>query len=172
MLLPDHGHQSFSPLCFSSIPKISETFFWISTNPSARSARALSRAFSRSSTLTLSAREFFPLGKGPRFRDNPSSSPRSHCLRHCVRFEEYNPSRLRRAPISTRPLQASASRKTRSLYSAVYRRRTGLAITSTSEGDNPNPSIVSIIDSLLAPYSTLNSRRVSVSFILAERAGE
>src|SRR3990172_5306122 len=98
LLLPDHRHQSFSTLCFSSIPRISETFFFSSTKP-------------------------------------------------------------------------SAARKIRSLYSAVYRRRTGLAITSTSEGDNPNPSIVSIIDSLLAPYSTLNSRRVSVSSILAERDG-
>src|SRR3989338_7810728 len=169
LLLPDHRHQSFSTLCFSSIPRISETFFWSSTKPSARSARALSRAVSRSSTLTLSANGFLGLGEGPRFRDNPSSSPLSRCLRHCVRFEEYNPSRLSSAPISPRPLQASAARKIRSLYSAVYRRRTGLAITSTSEGDNPNPSIVSIIDSLLAPYSTLNSRRVSVSSILAER---
>src|SRR3972149_5794739 len=171
LLLPDHRHQSFSTLCFSSIPKISETFFWSSTKPSARSARALSRAVSRSRTLTLSANGFLGLGEGPRFRDNPSSSPLSRCLRHCVRFEEYNPSRLRSAPISPRPLQAAAARKIRSLYSAVYRRRTGLAITSTSEGDNPNPSIVSIIDSLLAPYSTLNSRRVSVSSILAEREG-
>jgi len=29
--------------------------------------------------------------------------------------------------------------------------------------------VVPTFDSLLAPYSTLNSRRVSVSFILAER---
>src|SRR3990167_7848015 len=170
LLLPDHLHQSFSPLRLSSIPKISETFFWSSTKPSARSARALSRAVSRSRALSLSANGFLGLGEGPRFRDNPSSSPRSRCLRPWVKLEEYSPSRLSSAPISPRPLQASAARKTRSLYSAVYRRRTGLAITSTSEGDNPNPSIVSIIDSLLAPYSTLNSRRVSVSSILAERA--
>src|SRR3990170_5584288 len=151
LLLPDHGHQSFSPLCFSSIPKISETFFWISTNPSARSARALSRAFSRSSTLTLSAREFFPLGKGPRFRDNPSNSPLSRCLRHWVKLEEYSPSRLSSAPISPRPLKASASRKTLSLYSAVYRRRVGFAITSTSELDDPTPSIAPIFNSLTRP---------------------
>src|SRR3989338_994294 len=169
LLLPDHLHQSFSPLRLSSIPKISETFFWSSTKPSARSARALSRAVSRSRALTLSANGFLGLGEGPRFRDNPSSSPRSRCLRHWVKLEEYSPSRLRRAPISPRPLQASAARKILSLYCAVYRRRVGFAITSTSELDDSPPSITPIFNSLLAPYSTLNSRRVSVSSILAER---
>src|SRR3989338_1605262 len=169
LLLPDHRHQSLSTLCFSSIPRISETFFWSSTKPSARSARALSRAVSRSSTLTLSANGFLGLGEGPRFRDNPSSSPLSRCLRQAVRLEEYSPSRLSSAPSSPRPLLTSASRKILSLYSAVYRRRTALAITSTSELDDSTPSIAPIFNSLLAPYSTLNSRRVSVSSILAER---
>src|SRR3989338_8086330 len=169
LLLPDHRHQSFSTLCFISTPRISETFFWSSTKPPARSARALSRAVSRSRTLTLSANGFLGLGEGPRFRDNPSSSPLSRCLRHWVKLEEYSPSRLSSAPISPRPLKASASRKTLSLYSAVYRRRVGFAITSTSALDDSTPSIAPIFNSLLAPYPTLNSRRVSVSLILAER---
>ena len=45
----------------------------------------------------------------------------------------------------------------------------GRLTTSLPSSNSSTPSIAPIIDSLLAPYSTLNSRRVSVSFILAER---
>ncbi len=44
-VLRDHLHQSFSPLCFSSIPRISETFFCNSTSPSARWPEPLAEHF-------------------------------------------------------------------------------------------------------------------------------
>jgi len=155
-LLGDHLHQSFSSLCFSSIPRISETFFWSSTNPYARSDRALSRRFSRSNVATLAARGFFSLGNGPLFFcDSPSISLLSRCLRHTVRLEEYSPSRRKRAPNSPGRVQATASRRILCLYSAVYRRRVGFAATSTSEGDNDMIFVLSMTNSLLALYIKL-----------------
>src|SRR3990172_10966416 len=47
-------------------------------------------------------------------------------------FEEYNPSRRSRAPISPDLVQASADRKIFTLYSAENRRRVAFATTSTS----------------------------------------
>ena len=46
--------------------------------------------------------------------------------------DEYSPSRRRSAPTSPSPLQASASRSIRSLYSAVKRRRFACSLTSGS----------------------------------------
>src|SRR2546430_12171170 len=75
LLLSHHRHQSFSTLFCSSIPKISETFFCSSTNPSARSARRLSRALSRSNSLTRSANGFLSCCWGPLlFAVNPARS--------------------------------------------------------------------------------------------------
>src|SRR2546428_9039908 len=155
-LLSHHRHQSFSALFSSSIPKISETFFCSSTNPSARSARRLSRKFSRSNSRTLSANGFFSRRCGPRlFAVNPANSPRSRCLRQFVRLDQYKPSRRSSAPISPLCLQLSASRKTSSLYSAVNRRRSPLAKTSTSLEDIAPLLPVSISHSLLALYTKL-----------------
>src|SRR5437016_6238865 len=145
LLLSHHRHQSFSALFSSSIPKISETFFCSSTNPSARSARRLSRKFSRSNSPTLSANGFFSRRCGPRlFAVNPANSPRSRCLRQFVRLDQYKPSRRSSAPISPLCLQLSASRKTSSLYSAVNRRRSPLAKTSISH------SLLALYTKLLA----------------------
>src|SRR5438132_5888575 len=156
LLLSHHRHQSFSALFSSSIPKISETFFCSSTNPSARSARRLSRKFSRSNSPTLSANGFFSRRCGPRlFAVNPANSPRSRCLRQFVRLDQYKPSRRSSAPISPLCLQLSASRKTSSLYSAVNRRRSPLAKTSTSLEDIAPLLPVSISHSLLALYTKL-----------------
>src|SRR5262249_12573369 len=70
---------------------------------------------------------------GPRFfGDSPSSSPRSRAARQVTRCEEYSPSRRSRAPILPGFVQRSASRTIRRLYSAVNRRRSALATTSTS----------------------------------------
>jgi len=52
------------------------------------------------------------------------------CLRQRHRWEEYNPSRLSKVPISPGSVQASASRRTLSLYSAANRRRVTFAMTS------------------------------------------
>jgi hypothetical protein len=107
----------------------------------------------------LAARGFLGLGAGPRrFGVRPSSSPRSRCARQVVRFDEYNPSRLNRAPIAPGSVQVSASRKIVSLYSPEKRRRLALASTSTSftSALGTATSCKALISpSLLALYSKL-----------------
>src|SRR4029077_15935766 len=155
-MLAPHRHQSVATLFSSSIPKISEIFFCSSTIPSARSARRLSRLLSRSNSRTRSANGFFSRRCGPRFLDDrPASSPCSLCLRQFVKFDQYKPSRLSSAPISPGRLQRSASRKTFSLYSAVNRRRSAWAKTSTSVKDFVPSLAVSTFHSLLALFTKL-----------------
>src|SRR5439155_26498592 len=112
--------------------------------------------FSLSNSPTLSANGFFSRRCGPRlFAVNPANSPRSRCLRQFVRLDQYKPSRRSSAPISPLCLQLSASRKTSSLYSAVNRRRSPLAKTSTSLENIASLLPVSIFHSLLALYTKL-----------------
>ncbi len=69
----------------------------------------------------------------PRFLDaNPSCATSSRWRRQLDKCDEYRPSRRRRAATSPSPLQASASRTIRSLYSAVKRRRFACSLTSGS----------------------------------------
>ena len=58
----------------------------------------------------------------------------SRCCRQVVRCDEYRPSRRSSAPTAPGLAHASASRRMRSLYSAVNRRRTGFSATCTSSG--------------------------------------
>ncbi len=108
----------------------SEVFFWISNIVSTRAKRRWSRAFSRSSSLTRGSSAF---AFRPRFLDaNPSCATSSRWRRQLDKCDEYRPSRRRRAATSPSPLQASASRTIRSLYSAVKRRRFACSLTSGS----------------------------------------
>ncbi len=125
-------HQSFSSLSggFRGIPRSSEVFFWISSIVSTRARRCFNRAFSRSSSLTRGSSAF---AFRPRFLDvNPALAILSRWRRQLERCDEYSPSRRRRAATSPSPLQASASRTIRSLYSAVKRRRFACSLTSGS----------------------------------------
>src|SRR6266852_2211255 len=107
-------------------------FFWTSTSASACSARLFHRPTSRSSSAIRLSRESGGVTFGPRFfGDNPASSPRSRAARQVVNSDEYSPSRRSRAPISPGFVHRSASRTIRRLYSAVNRRRSALATTST-----------------------------------------
>ena len=93
-------------------------------------AGAGSRAFSRSSSLIRGASAF---AFRPRFLDvNPALAISSRCRRQLDRCDEYSPSRRRSAATSPSPLQASASRTIRSLYSALKRRRFAFSLTSGS----------------------------------------
>src|SRR5207237_9420842 len=89
------------------------------------------------------------------FAVNPATSPRSASSRQFARLAPYNPSRRSSAPISPLCLQLSAPRNTSSLYSAVNRRRSPLAKTSTSLEDIAPLLPVSISHSLLALYTKL-----------------
>src|SRR5439155_3458665 len=114
-------------------PSRAASFFGTSTSASARSARLLWRPTSRSSSAIFLSRGSGATTFGPRFfADSPSSSPRSRAARHVVRSEAYSPSRRSSAPISPGRVQRSASRTIRRLYSAVNRRRSAFATTSTS----------------------------------------
>src|SRR5439155_1069029 len=124
----DH-HFSLS----NGVPSNAATFFWTSTNASARSARFCHRAISRSCSAIFLSRGSGGATFGPRFfGDSPSSSPRSRAARQVTRCEEYSPSRRSSAPISPGFVHRSASRTIRRLYSAVNRRRSAFATTSTS----------------------------------------
>src|SRR3972149_6189184 len=125
-------HQTFSSLSggFRGIPSNSEAFFWISSIVSTRASRRFSLAFSCSSSL-IRGSSAFPFR--PRFVDaRPTLAISSRWRRHAERSEEYRPSRRRSAATSPSPLQASASRTIRSLYSAVKRRRFARSLTSGS----------------------------------------
>ena len=76
--------------------------------------------FSPSNSLTFRVRGLMGLAFLPRFFGvRPSSSPFSRCFRHVVRWDEYRPSLLNRAPIAPcLPLQASASSRIFFLYCA------------------------------------------------------
>lgn len=99
------------------------------------SARALSRTVSFSRAATLAASGFFSLARGPRFFGaSPPSSPCPRCFRQVERWEVYRPSRRSNAPTSPGLVQASAFRRTSSLYSAENFRRIAFAMTSTFAG--------------------------------------
>jgi integrase len=70
-------------------------------------------------------------GLHPRGRPSACSDPASRWRRHVTRCEEYRPSRRNNAPSCPDCVQASASRRISSLYSAVKRLRFG---PSTSSG--------------------------------------
>ena len=96
-------------------------------------SRCCNRVFSRSSSCTRRASGCGGAPRRPRFFGaSPANAPCSRCRRHSVRCEEYNPSRRSRAPISPGTAQTSASRRMRTLYSAVNRRRWGFSATSGS----------------------------------------
>ena len=65
-------------------------------------------------------------------RRHPNLGDSSRWRRQLDNCDEYKPSRRRRAATSPSPLQASASRTIRSLYSAVKRRRFACSLTSGS----------------------------------------
>ena len=97
----------------------------MSTRNSARSARALVLANSRSSSVILrSLSSGFALALGPRFfGSSPALPSRSRTARQLARCDDYRPSRRSMAPSSPGFLQLSASAKILRLYSAVKRRR-------------------------------------------------
>jgi hypothetical protein len=101
-------------------------------NPACRSLCSnLWVIFSNSAIRRMEGSGFFSFG--PRFfGDSASMVPCSACRRQVFRFDEYNPSRRKRAPNRPCSLQASASRRIRRLYSAAKRRRTGFSGTSES----------------------------------------
>src|SRR4030095_4169918 len=114
-------------------PQQRRDFFCTSTSASARSARFFHFAISRSWSAICLSRGSGGGAFGPRFFGaSASSSPRSRAARHVVRCEEYSPSRRSSAPIAPGVVHRSASRTMRRLYSAVKRRRCGLATTSVS----------------------------------------
>ena len=97
---------------------------------SARCSFRWSRRFSVSSCLT---RGSTGRGVGPRRRPRISRrAPAARCRRQFVSSDEYRPSRRNSAPTSPGFLQASASVRMRSRYSAEKRRRWTLADTSGS----------------------------------------
>src|SRR6056297_516461 len=88
---------------------------------SAFSSCFCSRLFSFSKLLIFCERGligvlFLPLFFGAR----PLSWPFSRCLRHVVKWEEYNPSRLNNAPIVPVSFEASASSRILCLYSREF----------------------------------------------------
>ena len=105
--------------------------------------RAVNRSASARSNRARTARNSSCSGlgaRGPRLRGaNPSSAPASCCLRHAAKCDEYNPSRRNNTAISPGRVTPAASRKTRSLYSAVNRRRRGRSASSGS-GLDPLPT--------------------------------
>src|SRR5882757_9988650 len=134
-------------------PSSAATFFWTSTIPSARSARAVSRVTCRSSSTILLSRGSGGTGLRPRVLGaSPANSPRSRACRQVVRWEEYSPSDRRSAPISPACVHASALRRISCLYLAVNCRRLPFAATSTSSAI-ANSAVAVIIVPLLALYT-------------------
>jgi hypothetical protein len=86
--------------------------------------------------------------------------PSSRCRRHAERCEVYSPSLRSRAPISPGRLQASASCRIRSLYSAEKRRRCG---RSTSSGLGTLPSAAVPATAALRGRCPVHSRSRSTS---------
>src|SRR5690606_27900279 len=157
-LLKHRVHESLpsSSRVFSGIPSNVETFFWTSMIVSACSRRFSSRVTSRmrrrfSWITSLSGRPLRPRF----FAASASSSPRARCLRHALRCDAYSPSRRSSSPMPPVWAKASASRRTRSLYCAVNRRRFAFAVTSVSECFNVplSPSAVRIIHRILSAPS-------------------
>ena len=123
------------------IPRISESFFWTSMIVSAWRSLAASRWFSRLSRSFSAIKGASGLAFGPRrLGVSPASVPSSRCCRHVLRCDEYRPSRRSRAPSWPGSVQRSASRRMRSLYSAVNRRRTGFSGTAGSGIGFPLPA--------------------------------
>ena len=111
-------------------PGSRQLFFWRVMIVSARCNFRWSRRFSVSSCFT---RGSTGRGVGPRRRPRISRrAPASRCRRQFVSSDEYRPSRRNSAPTSPGFLQASASLRMRSRYSAGKRRRWALADTSGS----------------------------------------
>src|SRR5690606_7427101 len=111
-----------------SMPKIAEAFFWISMRNSARSSRRRNLAFSRRSRAASISAADLPLR--PRLLPKACNVPSRLCLRQSVRWDEYRPSRRRRAPTSPELLHASASFSIRDLKLALNLRRRAFSRTS------------------------------------------
>ena len=155
---------------------------------------------SRQATCASSARTFASSGLrsagfAPRFfAANSRSEPLRRALRQAVRCELYNPSRRSSRPTSPRCVQRSASSRIRSRYSAVNRRRFGLATTSGSGVGLARPALgasslrsstpragretsfnviasLSTVISLHLHRPTVIPKVAGVSVMLAERAG-
>src|SRR6266702_4474480 len=117
----------------SGISSSCEAFFWISKSSSACSSLRCRRRLSRSSSATRLANGLAAFTLRPRLLgESPANSPRSRARRQVFRCEEYSPSRLSNAPISPASRAASASRRTRRLYSPENCRRVAFAGTSGS----------------------------------------
>jgi hypothetical protein len=81
-----------------------------------------------------------PDGDGHRTSGSWPSTPASDSTRrHSTRCDEYSPSRRNNVPISPGRVHASASRTTRSLYSAENTRRLGRSTSSGSGGPPDAP---------------------------------
>ncbi len=121
------------------MPRISEIFFWTSMMVSAFFNFFAGCRFSRSKWATRSVKGFLGNGFRPRFLGlNAESKPFFCCLRQAVRFEEYSPSRRKRAPICPDSRHASASCRMRSLYLAVNLLRGFFSRTSGSGAGAPD----------------------------------
>jgi hypothetical protein len=147
---------------------------------SAWARRPRSRSFSRrsrsASTRAGSA------GLRPRVRARAWSAPASRWRRQSTRWEEYNRSRRSNAPIWPGSVQASASPRMASLYSALKRRRLAFSGTSGSGGLGMPPGstlvrgavIVTVMswewECSLSPSSVIDGAGVS-QLMLAGRVG-
>src|SRR5450631_4189834 len=119
---------------------------------SARSARLVSFAISRSCSAIFLSRGSGDAAVGPRFfvAAPGARSPRSRAARHVASCDEYNPSRRSRAPISPGALQASVSFTILRLYSTVNDRRLAFSVTSVSSPRKGIVDALMVIGSLLA----------------------
>src|SRR5439155_23167184 len=93
---------------------------------------------------------------------SPPSPPSSPPRRLPVGSDEYGPSPRRSAPISPGLLHASASRSTRSLYSALNRLRFGRSTSSGS--DNPASRPRTPASSLRSPTARSANRPAATPF--------
>ena len=119
---PGRSHR-LAPLVFHAVggellqqrrecPGTSMTFFALSSSPASRWLSFFSRATSRSRGSVA----WRPAG-----RAGASTAPRSRCLRHSARSDEYSPSRRSSIPLSTFP-RVSYSARIFALYFAGNRR--------------------------------------------------
>ena len=182
---PSYAAESFWPTGGRPPPR---WFFCTSMMIWAFSSSRWRRAFSRSRCATRACNGF-AWGLRPRRR---GSRLAACCARHVVKCEEYNPSRRNSAPIPPGAVLRSASRKIRSLYSAVNRRRRALLGTSgfgraaaapgsapvaSAPFAPPAPAAVPFPDTVtpfipcrLPPPPTVFQPRENVSPSLAQRA--
>ena len=126
------GHQQFFPSSRFH-PSSPATFPCTSMIVWAVASSFSSRATFASSRRTLGLRGLDSAGLAPRFFGvRPFSEPLRRALRQTDKCELYKPSRRSRRPISPGCVQRSASSRIRNRYSALNRRRVGLATTSGS----------------------------------------